>query len=56
MSAFSLVPEDLRTEDPRPTGPTPDMTDAAIATVRRHGGDEADDILDALGLLHEELS
>ena len=56
MTGTHVAPEDLRTEDPRSTTLTLDTIDAAIATVRAYGGEESDDILDALGLLNEPLS
>lgn len=50
------APVDLRTEDPRPTGPTLDTIDAAEAVVRKYAGEHTDLVLDALGLLDEVLS
>ncbi|QKS13915.1 hypothetical protein HUN58_14470 [Curtobacterium sp. Csp1] len=51
-----IAPEDLRTEDPRPTGPTLDTIDRAEAVVRKYAGEHTDEVLDALGLLDEVLS
>lgn len=55
MSGLHVAPEDLRTEDPRPKGLALSTVDLAIATVRGHCAD-SDLMLDALGLLNEELS